>query len=137
MVRETVLLPEHLVLPVFVQEGENARHPIPSMPGVCRLSIDLVLDTCKEAAAAGVFGVALFPAVADESKDELAKESLNPDGLLQRCVRAIKSAVPQMVVITDIAMDPYSTQGHDGFVRAPPAPSPAAMQYLWAMQQLG
>jgi len=116
MVRETVLLPEHLVLPIFVQEGENARHAIPSMPDCFRLSVDLVVEICKEAVAAGVFGVALFPAVDNDAKDELATESVNPDGLLQRCVRAIKTATPDIVVITDVAMDPYSTQGHDGFV---------------------
>lgn len=114
LVREASVGPEHLVLPLFVQEGQNADTPIGSMPGSSRQSIDRIVATCKTVLELGVPAVALFPAVADELKDTHGQESLNPDGLLQRCIRAIKAALPRMVVITDVALDPYSCDGHDG-----------------------
>jgi porphobilinogen synthase len=114
MVKETSLAPGHLVWPAFVQEGVNARSPIGSMPGQARLSIDLLVAECKQAAALGVSGVALFPVVPDAQKDSLGKESANPEGLLQRATRALKAALPNFVVITDVALDPYSSDGHDG-----------------------
>jgi porphobilinogen synthase len=114
MVRETSLAAANLVWPAFVQEGTNARTPIGSMPGQARLSIDLLLQECKQAAALGVSGVALFPVVPDQLKDSLGKESANPEGLLQRAIRALKAALPNFVVITDVAIDPYSSDGHDG-----------------------
>jgi porphobilinogen synthase len=114
LVRETTLLPEHLVLPVFVQEGVACRTPIASMPGQARLSIDLLLDLAAEAHALGVAGLALFPALDESKKDPHGRESLNPEGLLQRTVRALKAAVPGLLVITDVALDPYSSDGHDG-----------------------
>jgi porphobilinogen synthase len=86
------------------------------MPGHARLSIDLIVERCLEARALGVSGVALFPALTDAEKDPRAKESVNPEGLLQRCVRAIKHAVPELLVITDVALDPYSSDGHDGLL---------------------
>ncbi len=117
LVRETTLEASNLILPVFVEEGEQVRRPISSMPGVVRYSIDELVRDAAEAFALGVSGVALFPALADDLKNSTGTESLNADGLLQRAVRALKSAVPAMLVITDVALDPYSSDGHDGVVR--------------------
>jgi len=117
MARETVLTPSDLVLPAFVYEGEGVADPIQSMPGHARQSIDRLLDTAKEAVALGVAGIALFPVIADELKNSEGTESTNPDGLLQRTVRALKASHPDLVVVTDVALDPYSSDGHDGLVR--------------------
>ncbi len=116
LVRETTLSASHLVLPMFVQEGDKKATPIPSMPGQYRLSVDIVVAQAREAFELGVPAVALFPALSDELKDPRGRESLNPKGLLQRCVRALKEALPELVVITDVALDPYSSDGHDGVV---------------------
>ena len=102
------------MLPLFVQEGEQRSSPIASMPGQARLSIDLLLERAREAAKLGVSGVALFPALPDESKDPRGSESAKPDGLLQRAIRSLREAVPSLLVITDVALDPYSSDGHDG-----------------------
>lgn len=115
-IAETQLSAQNLILPLFVQEGEQARNEIASMPGHARLSIDLIIELVGEACAVGVAGVALFPAIAEELKNSEATESCNADGLLQRCVRAIKQAHPDCLVITDVAYDPYSSDGHDGLV---------------------
>jgi len=117
LLRETHLGPEDLVLPLFVQEGEDARTPIASMPGHARLSIDLLVETAREAAELGLPGVALFPALPEEAKDPRGNASTKPDGLLQRAVRALKGALPELLVITDVALDPYSSDGHDGVLR--------------------
>jgi len=114
LVRETALDPGRLIYPLFVQEGEGKRTPISSMPGQARLSIDLLVETASQAFAVGVPGVALFPAIEDALKDPRGKESANHSGLLQRAVRALKSALPNLLVITDVALDPYSSDGHDG-----------------------
>jgi porphobilinogen synthase len=114
LVRETQLSPEQLVYPMFVQEGQGQRTPIGSMPGQARLSVDLLVETAAQAFALGVAGVALFPALSDDVKDPRGKESTNSAGLLQRAVRALKSSVPGLLVITDVALDPYSSDGHDG-----------------------
>ncbi len=114
LVRETELDPGRLVYPLFVQEGEGKRTPISSMPGQARLSLDLLVETAAQAFALGVPGVALFPAIDDTLKDPRGQESTNHSGLLQRAVRALKSALPDLVVITDVALDPYSSDGHDG-----------------------
>jgi porphobilinogen synthase len=116
LVRETRLSPDDLVLPLFVQEGEGRRTPIASMPGQARLSIDLLVETAREACQLGLPGVALFPFLTDEHKDARGSTSTKPDGLLQRAVRALKSALPELLVITDVALDPYSSDGHDGVV---------------------
>ncbi|HET7538934.1 MAG TPA: porphobilinogen synthase [Polyangiaceae bacterium] len=116
LVRETALSPERLIYPMFVQEGERQRTPISSMPGQARLSIDLLVETAAQAFALGVPGVALFPALSDELKDPRGAESANSAGLLQRAVRALKSSLPHLLVITDVALDPYSSDGHDGVV---------------------
>jgi porphobilinogen synthase len=114
MIRETTLSAEHLVWPLFVQEGQKRETPIGSMPGQSRLSIDLLVERAKAARDVGVPAVALFPALDDTLKDALGKESTNPSGLLQRAVTALKTHVPNLVVITDVALDPYSSDGHDG-----------------------
>ncbi len=116
MVRETFLEPQHLVLPLFVQAGRGLESPISSMPGCARLSIDLLLEKAREAARLGVRGVALFPALDDSLKDPRGREGQNPDGLLQQAVRELKRTVPELCVITDVALDPYSSDGHDGLL---------------------
>jgi porphobilinogen synthase len=116
MARETVLSPSNLALPLFLQEGQGKRTPISSMPGQARLSIDLAVELAREAYALGVPAVDLFPALPDELKDPRGSESLNKQGLMQRAIRALKSAVPELVVCTDVALDPYSSDGHDGVV---------------------
>jgi porphobilinogen synthase len=116
MVRETDLRPTNLVLPLFIQEGEEAETPIASMPGQFRLGIEKIVGRAREALELGIPAVALFPALPAELKDPRGSESLNSSGLLQRCVRALKRNVPELVVITDVALDPYSSDGHDGVV---------------------
>ena len=116
LVRETTLSASNLVLPMFVQEGTAQRSPIGSMPGQARLSIDLLVETASQAFGLGVPAVALFPALSDSVKDPHGSEALNASGLLQRTVRALKQAQPELVVITDVALDPYSSDGHDGVV---------------------
>lgn len=114
--RETTLGPQHLVLPLFLQEGERRATPIASMPGCARLSIDRAVELAGEADALGLMGVELFPALDDRLKDPRGRESLNPEGLMQRAIRAIKKAHPRLCVFTDVALDPYSSDGHDGVV---------------------
>ncbi len=116
LVRETNLAPSHLILPLFVCEGRQRREVIRSMPGTFRLSRDLVIKEAKAAHKLGIPAVALFPALPGKLKDKVATESLNPNGLLPTTVRALKDALPELAVITDVAMDPYSSDGHDGFV---------------------
>lgn len=116
LVRETNLAPGHLILPIFVCEGRARRVAIASMPGCFRLSRDLVVREAREAHRLGISAVALFPALPDRLKDKTASESVNREGLLQQTVRALKDAVPEVAVITDVAMDPYSSDGHDGYV---------------------
>ncbi len=116
LVRETTLSPANLIWPMFVCEGRQRRETIRSMPGTFRLSRDLVVKEARMAAKLGIPAVALFPALPNKLKDKVASESLNPKGLLQSTVKAIKDAVPEITVITDVAMDPYSSDGHDGYV---------------------
>jgi porphobilinogen synthase len=116
LVRETDLSPSHLVLPLFVQEGPGET-PIAAMPGCARLGLERLLAVAGEAHGLGIPAVALFPVIPASAKSPRAEESVNPDGLLPRAVRALKAALPELVVITDVAMDPYSSDGHDGLVR--------------------
>ena len=116
LVRETNLTAENLILPLFVCEGKNVKTPIPSMPGCFRFSMDLIVKEVREVAKLGIPAVALFPAISEKLKDRFASESVNPKGLLQNTIREIKSKVPGVAVITDVAMDPYSSDGHDGLV---------------------
>ena len=108
---------ENLVWPAFVQEGKNLRTPVASMPGISRLSIDQLVTDCERAFDLGIRAVALFPALEDSLKNSEGKESLNPKGLLQRAVKELKKVIPRMLVITDVALDPYSNDGHDGLVQ--------------------
>jgi porphobilinogen synthase len=117
LIRESQLNPENLVWPAFVQEGKNLRIPIVSMPGVSRLSIDQLVADCQRAFDLGIQAVVLFPALDDSLKNSEGKESLNPNGLLQRAVKELKKVIPGMLVITDVALDPYSNDGHDGLVK--------------------
>ncbi len=116
MIRETWLHPSDLILPLFVVEGQNLKIEIESMPDCYRLSPDLIVEEAKSAQQLGIPAVALFPALSDLQKNHLATESTNPNGLLQRTVRLLKSSVPAITVVTDVAMDPYSIDGHDGLV---------------------
>jgi porphobilinogen synthase len=116
LVRETILAPSDFILPLFVMEGTKKKTPIASMPGVFRLTRDLVVAEAKRAYKLGIPAVALFPVIAEKLKDKRATESSNKDGLLQRTMRDLKNAVPGLTVITDVAMDPYSSDGHDGLV---------------------
>ncbi len=116
LVRETQLSVDDLIQPMFVIDGILQREPVASMPGVNRLSIDLLVLEVKELAALGIPAVALFPVINETLKTPLAEEAYNPEGLAQRAVRAIKQAVPDMGVITDVALDPFTTHGQDGIV---------------------
>ena len=116
LMQETTLSPSNLILPLFLKEGKDVREIIKSMPGVYRQSLDHCLATIKESQKYGVQAVALFPVVDESKKDKRATESKNKDGLLHRGIKAIKDAFPEVVVITDVAMDPYSSDGHDGLI---------------------
>jgi len=116
MIKETHLTPEHLIAPLFVIEGKNQIVPIHSMPGQSRFSIDELIKEAKELYSLGVKCVSLFPAVEDKLKTPDARESYNPEGLNARAIRAIKESIPGMVVMADVALDPYSSDGHDGIV---------------------
>jgi len=116
LVAETILKPSDFIAPLFIDEGENVQFEIPSMPGYYRRSIDGTIKEVKELWSLGVKCILLFVKAADETKDNTGKEAWNPDGLMQRSIKAIKDAVPEMVVMTDVALDPYSSYGHDGIV---------------------
>jgi porphobilinogen synthase len=116
MVRESHLLPAHLIAPLFVVEGSAHRIEIKSMPGHFRLSIDELVKEAKELFDLGIHTVALFPAIDEKLKTSDAREAYNPEGLNARAIRAVKEALPEMMVMGDIALDPYSSDGHDGLV---------------------
>ena len=118
LARETRLSPSDLIYPVFVLEGEDRREGVASMPGVERLTIDLLLEEAAAVEALGIPALALFPVTPAEAKTEDAREAYNPDGLAQRAVRAIKAQVPGLGVITDVALDPFTTHGQDGLIDA-------------------
>ena len=117
MVAETFITPNDFIAPLFVDEGKNVAFQIPSMPGYYRYSLDKIVTEVKDLWSMGIKSVLLFVKAADESKDNTGKESWNPDGLMQRSIVAIKNAVPEMYVMTDVALDPYSIYGHDGIVQ--------------------
>ncbi len=116
LIRETSLSVDDLILPIFVVEGILQSEPIESMPGVNRLSIDLLVLEAKQIAALGIPAVALFPVIRQDLKSSLAEEAYNPEGLAQRAVRALKEAVPELGVITDVALDPFTVHGQDGII---------------------
>ena len=116
LMRENVLTVNDLIYPMFVIEGENQREAVPSMPGVERLSIDLLVKEAAELVALGIPAVALFPVTPLSAKSEFAEEAYNPDGLAQRAVKALKDAQPDLGVMTDVALDPFTTHGQDGII---------------------
>ena len=116
LMRETVLTPADFIQPLFVIEGEKRREPIASMPGVDRLTLDELLREAEQLATLGVPAVALFPVTPPEAKSLDAAAAYDPDGLAQRAVRALKAAVPELGVITDVALDPYTIHGQDGLI---------------------
>ncbi len=116
MVAETILTPNDFIAPLFIDEGENVKTEITSMPGYYRNSIDNTILEVKELWSLGIKSILLFVKSKDELKDNTGKEAWNKDGLMQRSIKAIKNAVPGMYIMTDVALDPYSSFGHDGIV---------------------
>lgn len=116
LVRETELTVNDLIYPLFIMEGENQKVAIPSMPDCYRYSLDLLLKEVVNAYNLGINAIALFPLIAEDKKDNFGRESYNPDGLVPRAVKAIKKEVPEIIIITDVALDPFSIYGHDGIV---------------------
>jgi porphobilinogen synthase len=117
LVRETSLRVDDLIWPIFVAQGEGRREPVASMPGVERLSVDLAVEAAREAARLGIPAIAIFPNTAHDLRTEDGREAFNPDNLVCRAVRAIKAAVPDLGIICDVALDPYTSHGHDGLLR--------------------
>ena len=115
--QENTLSVGDLIWPLFVRDGVNLREPIASMPGVDRLSIDLVVAAAEEAVGLGIPAICLFPYTDPSLKTEACDEAWNPENLINRAIRAIKAAVPDVAVMTDVALDPYNANGHDGLVR--------------------
>jgi len=116
LVAENQLSANDLIYPMFVLEGENQQEAVPSMPGVNRLSIDLLVKEARELVELGIPAIALFPVTPMQAKSLCASEAFNPDGLAQRAVRAIKQAIPDIAVITDVALDPFTSHGQDGLI---------------------
>ncbi len=116
LVRESTLSPADLIWPVFVRAGRGEQEPVPSMPGVMRRSVDLVARAAREAADLGIPAICIFPYTALEDRTEDCAMAWDPDNLSNRAIRAIKDAVPEIAVMTDVALDPYNINGHDGFV---------------------
>ena len=117
LVRETTLSPQDFMFPIFIAEGENYKVEIPSMPGIFRRSIDLTVEEVKEIFALGIRAINIYVKVSEDLKDNTGKEAWNPDGLMQQAIRAIKKACPKMIVMPDVALDPYSIYGHDGIIK--------------------
>ena len=116
LVREKVLTTDDLIWPIFILEGENLRVPVPSMPGVERMSIDVAVREAEKAAALGIPCIALFPYTDPALRNDAGSEALNPDNLVCRACRAVKAAVPDIGILTDVALDPYTSHGHDGLI---------------------
>ena len=114
LVSESNLTPADLIQPIFVCEGENYREPIPSMPGIDRLSIDLLIEKSRKLRDLGIPAIAVFPVVSKSKKTKWAEESYNPDGLAQRAISAVRESVPEIGVMADVALDPFTIDGHDG-----------------------
>ena len=117
LVQETELSVRQLIQPIFIHDGEHAREKIESMPGLCRLSISELIKECKEIINLGLGGVALFPKVDNRLKSDLAKEALNPNNLIYTAIKELNSAFPDLNIIADIALDPYTINGHDGIIK--------------------
>jgi porphobilinogen synthase len=117
LVRETSLSPSDFMFPMFIAEGENVKVEIPSMPGIFRRSIDLTVEEVKELYDLGIRAVNIYVKVSENLKDNTGKEAWNSNGLMQQAIRAIKAACPEMIVMPDVALDPYSIYGHDGIIK--------------------
>jgi porphobilinogen synthase len=117
LVAETMLTPNDFIAPLFIDEGENVLHEIPSMPNYFRRSLDLTIKEVRELYNLGIKSILLFVKAKDETKDNTGKEAWNKNGLMQRSIKAIKNACPEMLIMTDVALDPYSSYGHDGIVK--------------------
>lgn len=133
MVAETILTPNDFIAPLFITEGENVKEEIASMPGYFRYSLDNTVKEAKELWNMGIKSVLLFVKCADELKDNKGTEAVNPDGLMQRAIKSIKQAVPEIVVMTDVALDPYSSYGHDGIVKDQEIVNDATVEVLARM----
>src|SRR5690349_4104342 len=133
MVSETILTPNDFIAPLFVVEGSGAREEISSMPGYYRMSLDLLKKDVKELYSLGIKSVLLFIKCDDELKDNKGTEAINDKGLMQRAIQAVKEAQPEMVVMTDVALDPYSTFGHDGIVEGTEIVNDATVSVLAEM----
>lgn len=116
LVRETTISPDDFMFPMFIAEGTGVEIPIPSMPGIYRRSLDLTVKEVKELWGLGIKAVNIYVKVDDKLKDNTGREAWNPDGLMQQTIKAIKDAVPGMIVMPDVALDPYSVYGHDGII---------------------
>nr|WP_314559904.1 porphobilinogen synthase [uncultured Capnocytophaga sp.] len=116
LVQETILSPNDFIVPLFVVEGKGIKDEIPSMPNYYRYSLDLLTNEVKELWKLGLKSVLLFVKVPDNLKDNKGAEAINPNGLMQRAIKTIKDAAPDMLVMTDVALDPYSVYGHDGII---------------------
>jgi porphobilinogen synthase len=117
LVAETILTPNDFIAPLFIDEGENILHEIPSMPNYYRRSLDLTIKEVKELYSLGIKSILIFIKAKDETKDNTGKEAWNENGLMQKSIKAIKDACPEMLIMTDVALDPYSSYGHDGIVK--------------------
>jgi porphobilinogen synthase len=133
MVAETILKPSDFIAPLFITEGEQVKEEISSMPGYFRYSLDNTVKEAKELWSMGIKSVLLFVKCADELKDNKGTEAVNPDGLMQRAIKSIKQAVPEMIVMTDVALDPYSSYGHDGIVSGQEIVNDATVEVLARM----
>jgi len=133
MVAETILTPNDFIVPLFISEGENKKEEIASMPGYYRMSLDHTVKEVEELWSMGLKSVLLFIKCKDELKDNKGTEALNPKGLMQRSIRAIKEACPDMLVMTDIALDPFSSYGHDGIVEGSEIVNDATVEVLAQM----
>jgi porphobilinogen synthase len=116
LMQETTVSVNDLMVPLFVQEGENCKEPVPSMPGVERLSLDLLIQEARELVSLGIPAIALFPVIDARGKTDLAEEAYNAEGLVQRSIRALKDTVPELGIMTDVALDPYTSHGQDGII---------------------
>lgn len=133
LTRETSLSPDDFMVPLFIAEGEGLREEIPSMPGYFRISLDGLVGEVRELWSMGLKAVLLFVKVPDKLKDNRGTEALNPDGLMQRAIRTVRDACPDMAVLTDVALDPYSEYGHDGIVQDGRILNDATVEVLAAM----
>ncbi|MGL5235997.1 MAG: porphobilinogen synthase, partial [Empedobacter falsenii] len=117
MIRENHLSPNDFILPIFMAEGEGVKEEIAAMPGIYRQSLDNTVKEVKEIWDLGIKSVNIYCKVSDNLKDNTGKEAWNPNGLMQNTIKAIKDAVPEMIVMPDVALDPYSVYGHDGIIK--------------------